>query len=267
MNFVSVTDVNQYKYVFPSILSLDSFNRPFKYFICTSCIYTFNLLKDVYKHLKLKNGEVIILNIPSFFEYFNINSLSGNHEWISNTTLDRLVLPYVTDIEKVVYLDTDAFPVSDSIFDINFKVSDKGIGAVPNIPKIVDHVINFSDAEFLLSFAKTNFTTFNAGILFLDLELLRKNKLAEFVKELYSIGDNRIYINDELILNLYDPNYETYPLSYNVTPFIKHNFSEINIVHFSGKNYKPWLSPIVCENAKVIPYYHLWQYYYTSFFS
>lgn len=262
MVFASITDENQYKYVFVNILSLEIFKKKYIYYIFTSNKYVINLINDIKLQFKFKYGNIIVKQIPSFFEFFEIKTLKGTNSWITATTMDRLVLPYVTDLDKVIYLDTDAFPVSEKVFNlINSQTSAKGIAAVPNNTNIITHIIDFSKVDFLLSFIETNFTTFNAGVLVLDFKKLKENNLKEFVSSIYEIGGNRTYINDELLLNLFDPTYQDISISYNAKPYIDHTYTNIDIVHFSGANSKPWLSSFECTN-NLRKFYYLWQYFY-----
>lgn len=262
MEFISVTDEFQYKYVFVNILILETYKKSFVYHIFTASKYTFDLIKDQLLQLTFVYADIRVTQIPSFFNYYNLPTLHGNNSWITTTTLDRLVIPFVTDIKKAIYLDNDAFPVSEKVFDlITHDVSNKGIAAVPNNSRITSHILDFSKADFLLSFVKDDFLTFNAGVMLLDFEKIKNNNINEFIIEIYGMGGNRIYINDEVLLNLYDPDYNYLPMSFNTKPYIDHNYSEVNIVHFSGNKSKPWQNNPLCKN-NLRKYYHLWKYFY-----
>jgi lipopolysaccharide biosynthesis glycosyltransferase len=273
MTLVTTVDKNQWKYIFPNINVLESYKIKYKYVIFTSCSFTFVRLKSYVSKLALRYGEVFVENIPNFFSCLGINNvLTPNHSWITSCTMDRLVLPYVTELEKFIYIDVDTLIVSPDVVELwNYPVSERGIAAVPNDVDIVKHLIAFSDNSFLLDVAETAFCTFNAGICVMDAVKLRKGKLIEFTQELYERAGNNIYINDEVILNLYDPNYCLVAEKYNVKAYhVQENgFEPIDeqIIHFSGDGFKPWN----CTREINIPilkkYYGLWAYYYYSLFT
>lgn len=265
MNIVSVTDKHQYRFVFPNILSLEKLKCSVDYYIFTSCSYTHLCLLEALNKITTKYVKVHCKIISSFFEYFDFKSLTGNHPWITTATLDRLILPYISNLDKFIYLDTDTLIVNNNIFDYYEYTSPKGISAVPNSTDIFTHIIEFSNAEYLLPLAKTNFTTFNAGIMIVDCKKNKDNNLENFIREVYNFCDNDQYINDELILNLFDPNYYKLPLNLNAKPYESLEYDNPSIVHFSGKEYKPWNSAVKCTN-NLKRYYGLWNYYYYTVF-
>lgn len=273
MVLVTTVDKNQWKYIFPNISVLESYNIKYKYVIFTSCSFTYIRLTSYVSKLTLYHGEIFVERIPNFFTYIGINGeLIPNHSWITSCTMDRLIIPYVSSLEKFIYIDVDTLIVSPDIVKIwKQKVSSKGIAAVPNDVDIVKHLIAFSDNSFLLDKVDIPFCTFNAGICVMDAPKLKGGKLIEFAQELYERAENNIYINDEVILNLYDPDYELLDEKYNVKAYHvqENNLEPVDeqIIHFSGDGYKPWncTREISCPLLK--KYYGLWTYHYYSLFN
>jgi hypothetical protein len=91
-----------------------------------------------------------------------------------------------------------------------------------------------------------------------------------FVSGVYARGDNASYINDELILNLYDPDFSLLPEKYNIKVYLYEEMtlqpSETTIIHFSGKFYKPWQRTHFSNISKLRKFYGLWEYYYYNIF-
>jgi lipopolysaccharide biosynthesis glycosyltransferase len=271
MNFTTVVDIGQWNYVFPNILVLESYKQKYTYGIFTGCGTTYNLLKAKIKALDFKYGKVYTKLIPGFFNYFNLTTMTPNHDWITGTTMDRFVVPDFCEYTRYVHLDADTLIVSKDIFKLNeIEVSDRGLAAVPSPTTLVEHVLAFSAADFLLDQVKENKYTFNAGIMVFDTDKLKKHKFKDFIRDMYARGENTAYINDELILNLYDPGFKILDDKYNVKVYLyeelKLSPEEVTVVHFSGKTYKPWSRTYFSNISKLRKYYGLWEYHYYSIF-
>lgn len=272
MNLTTVVDFTQWSYIFPNILALETFKRKYTYGIFTACGVTYNLLTSKLKRIPVEYGRVYVKLIPSFFSFFDLASLTPNHDWITGTTMDRFVVPHFCEFEKYIHIDVDTLIVSDQIFDLQtFETSLKGIAAVPNITPLVEHVISFSDAIFLLDLVKINKYTFNAGVLLIDCKKLKEHNFDNFIKEVYERGENATYINDEIILNLYDQQFKILDNKFNIKPHFQEDIrlqpDEIVIMHFSGKDFKPWNRTHFSNLPSIRKYYGLWEYYYYSAFS
>ena len=271
MNLTTVVDFAQWSYLFPNILSLETFKRKYTFGIFTSCSVTHSLLTAKLKKMSVKYGHIYVKLIPSFFSYFNLTSMTPNHDWISGATMDRFVVPHFCEYEKYIHIDVDTLIVSAQVFDLQTsETSIKGIAAIPNITPLVEHVVSFSDVSFLLDLVKENKCTFNAGVLVIDCKKLKEHNFDEFVKEVYARGENAVYINDEVILNLYDQQFNVLEGKYNIKPYFQENLKmapeETVIMHFSGKGFKPWDRTYYSNMPSIRKYYGLWEYfYYTAF--
>lgn len=264
MVLATITDVNQWQFVFPNILALEEYSKKYTYHLFGRDQYTIDLINYSLEKIKPRYGDIRVGLIPTFFEFYGLEERTTNHEWITNTTMDRFVIPYATNIKKYIWLDTDTLIVSKDIFKV-FKeeTSYKGIAGSACDTTLYEHVINFSNADFLLDIAKRNSSTFNAGVLLIDCEKLQLNYFKEFIEEVYS-RSNGNYVNDEVILNLYDQTYK--PLTPRFNCMTHKAFLPIDpiVVHFSGKDYKPWVNHIY--TGPYMRYYKLWEYYYGSAF-
>lgn len=261
MTFATITDCNQWRYLLPNLLVLESFKRPYTYYIFGNNRYVTMQLKNAVKSLDITYGTIYVDKIHSFFRTFNIAPVNTNHSWITSTTMDRFVIPLHTDIKKFLWLDCDTLIVSEDIFNLEtVETSDKGIAAVATETNLDDHIIYFSKADFLADLAKENSSTFNAGVCLIDCDKLKVNNYVDFIQNVYERSQGA-YVNDEVILNLYDQSFNMLPLTYNCMTHKSFEVKSPIIVHFSGKDYKPWVDHVYTKGS-YLKYYKLWEYYY-----
>jgi lipopolysaccharide biosynthesis glycosyltransferase len=263
MTFVSISDYNQWKFILPNILVLEQFQKSYDYYIFGDNRYTVQQVRSLVDKLNIVYGKIHTSTIPSFFKVFDIPPTDTNHCWITPTTMDRFVIPIYTDIKKFVWLDCDTLITNVNIFDLeNFETSAKGIAAVPTDVLLHDHIVYFSKASMLLDLAKLNSSTFNAGVCLIDCEKLNSNNYYDFIKDIFERSEGA-YINDEVILNLYDQDYNELPIHYNCMTHKPIEVINPSVVHFSGKDYKPWVN-YVYKQGYYLKHYKLWEYYYLT---
>ena len=94
----------------------------------------------------------------------------------------------------------------------------------------------------------------------IDCDKLKANNYVDFIKNVYERSEGA-YVNDEVILNLYDQSYNLLPLQYNCMTHKSYEIKNPYIVHFSGKEYKPWVE-YVYKKGIYLKHYKLWEYYY-----
>ena len=166
------------------------------------------------------------------------------------------------EVDTFVYLDADTMIVSDDVFNLfNVEVSEKGIAAVPSNSKLIDHAVAFSDAAHLLDMVEDNNNTFNAGICVFNKTKMVQNNFIEFLNDVYG-RNTSVYVNDELLLNLYDQNFSILEEKYNVKCYMVEDEDytpyESTIIHFSGKEFKPWKCIRSIKTKILQPYYAKW---------
>ncbi|KAH8741838.1 glycosyl transferase family 8 protein [Cryptosporidium ryanae] len=159
---------------------------------------------------------------------------------VTQATMCRLLIPRILDssINKLLYIDTDVIvncPLRE-LFDIKIK-SECGIVARSSTnSNLINEWLKKDGLSSHLHYSGKR--SFNAGVLLIDLDKLRKNN---FVEETLDVVQ-KWGINDQIALNLYcNGNYDELPVDYNfwagrddVNDIDKHK-----IVHFAGPN-KPW---------------------------
>ena len=268
MNFVTITDNNQWRYSLINLYALYQLKLKFNYYIFTTTEYAKEcIINTLESHSILYNyGKIYVDVIPNFTQIFNINVTETNHNWISIATLDRLVLPLYINLEKFVWLDTDTLIVNSDIVNLyNFATSDKGIAAVATETLLHQHILNFSSSPNLLSLAEKNTSTFNAGVCVFDLQKFNISQYNQFVADIFD-RSNGEYVNDELILNLYDQNYAVVSAKYNCATYNKFIPYSQSIIHFSGADWKPW-NKHKYEKGMYYKYYKQWEYYFALLYS
>jgi len=263
MTFATITDRNQWRYILPNLLVLESFKRPYTYYIFGNNRFVYTQIENAVNSLSINYGTIIVNTIPSFFKTFNIPPTSTNHSWITPTTMDRFVIPLHTDLKKFLWLDCDTLIVSENIFDLEtVETSKKGIAAAATDTDLMDHIIYFSKSPFLVDLADDNSSTFNAGVCLIDCDKLKANNYVDFIQEIYTRSQGE-YVNDEVILNLYDQSFNLLPSQFNCMTHKLFEAKDPFVVHFSGKEYKPWVDHVY-KSGSYLKYYKLWEYFYLS---
>lgn len=154
--------------------------------------------------------------------------------YISSSTQVRLLLPHLlpADAHTVLYMDCDTLCIQDisSIFDIPFCTL-AACNSVDNFME--DPLWNFQHV-----FAGTS--SFNAGILLLDLEAMRQQ---DFLLKWIPIV-NEAGLNDQSVLNLYMQGQHTQlPGCWNTFPSVGSPVpGDAMILHWSS-SVKPWQVP------------------------
>lgn len=268
MNFVTITDNNQWRYSLINLYALHQLRIKYNYYIYTTTEYAKECIINTLEcHPVLYNyGKIYVSVIPNFKSIFNIDVTETNHKWITIATLDRLVLPLYLNLERFVWLDVDTLIVSSDIANLyNHSTSDKGIAAVSTETLLHNHIINFSNSPNLLSFVNSNISTFNAGVCVFELQKFNKSTYRQFIIDIFE-RSNGDYVNDELILNLYDQNYTVLPAKYNCNTYNKFIPNKQTVIHFSGADWKPWNNHKYTSGI-YYKYYKQWEYYFALLYS
>ena len=169
---------------------------------------------------------------------------------ISVSTMDRLVAPeIITDVRKLVYLDVDILVRGDigELYDMEFPghalAGRSGIDRrwregrifVYDIPKSMDAQTARELREVVFSNGRSDFVGFNAGVLWLDLEKLREQRMSETTTRI--VG--RFGLNDQYALNLFTRGDRAeLPSEWNHY-VIQEHMPDAKLVHFIGP-VKPW---------------------------
>lgn len=200
------------------------------------------------KFEKLKEIRDFNLNYISIDnEYFK--DLPLNRSYISIATYYRLLLPEVlpSNIDKVIYLDSDIIVEKDIAELWNYDISDKYAAVVEDEGSIYQ-------VQRMHLPAKNSY--FNAGVCMFNIKKLREFDFQKMWKEYFEKNKEIITLQDQDILNgVFNGNCLFVPLQWNANGrlYTKHNLMEHNysheeavyaahnpgILHFTDIN-KPW---------------------------
>ncbi|MCQ2107897.1 MAG: glycosyltransferase family 8 protein [Fibrobacter sp.] len=202
------------------------------------CLISSDVSED--QRARLKACEAIrhncVINLVEMDEYFKNIEYSHNNftHSITTATLFRLKIPSVlTQIDKLLYIDTDII-VRDDLSDLyNFDMGDSYLAGVP---AVWAHA-NRKDREKWLN--RTGIPEMdyyvNAGVLIMNLKEMRANDIEKKCFDLIGYEKFKGLDGDQLILNYTCYGRITFlPCKYNVTASNMKHFESMRVV-FSGK--------------------------------
>lgn len=158
--------------------------------------------------------------------------------YFSNTTYYRLFIPELyPEYKKAIYIDSDTICLTDiaNLYNIDMKnnliagVPDGAIQAIDVFKDYVERVVGVSDYN----------NYFNAGIIVMNLEELRKYKFQD--KFIYMLGKVRFEVaQDQDYMNrLCKGRVKLLDFSWNRMPIMGKQTGDINIIHYN-LGAKPW---------------------------
>ncbi len=198
------------------------------------------------KLLKLKKLRDFDIQFYDMTKY-DWSMFPDNRAFITLVTYYRLRIPEVLpkSIQKALYLDGDMIIEQDLKELWNTDISDYMLGAIEDVEGI--------DSRNRLGLSNKYF---NAGVLLLNLEKIRKTDLLKDSVSYLEKNKNRIIYQDQDILNgLFNTQYKNLPLKWNVNSHMyfrtekKHTYTDNDakvvrtypgIIHFTGGAIKPW---------------------------
>lgn len=174
-------------------------------------------------------------NTITFFDYNQIFPMLQKKfkkiEYISVEPYFKFFLPDILKVSKVIYLDVDIIIIGDLMELYTHQLGTFSIAA-----RTYDNSLKWVVERNLSNGLPEEHNYFNAGVLLLDLDLLRRNKYFEKAINLV-LQDNNI--NDQDALNrIVKSDFSELQARYNWTLHQKDSKEEPVIIHFPGK-YKP----------------------------
>ena len=146
-----------------------------------------------------------------------------------------LIAVLYKDIKKAIYLDADVILFDD----INklFCQDLKGftLGAVKKTLREKTREIWYESLDL-----KNNHQYFNAGVLLINLEKWRNQKIQEKISDIIKTSYDKLRLADQDILNkCFNDNYAILPLEFNIMTNENQKTENIIIRHFNSEQ-KPW---------------------------
>ena len=251
INIAFSSDDNYAKYLAAALLSLLKTKNK-------KSVYNIYILGN---NLSLSNQQLIISSIKKYKKFSihfisvdlkNLNVTQFLH--LSSSTYSRIFVPSLIpkNIHKIIYLDCDLLFLEDISTLFDTEMDNYYLAAVPlfhpnygKALKIIHRNIN------------DTYQIFNAGVLVMNLDLLRKNKFTEKMKKKIK-AENQFYFaaDQDALISMYGNKTKELNWKWNVTSYLylaknpeefsltDHEFVKLlanpSIIHFDGV--KPWQS-------------------------
>ena len=218
----------------------------------------FTTQESITKLFESQNFEIQFVDISQQIKPFFSNL--HTRDYYSKSTYYRLFIPNLyQEMDKALYLDSDIVVLDDVANLYNVDLKDNYVAgvhdqAVEIIPEFQEYVVNRIGV-------KKQEDYFNAGILLMNLEKLRKINFQEKFIELlnrvtYVVAQDQDYLNTicKGHVLLLDKSWNTMPIPNTEVPE-----NQLKIVHYN-LSFKPWHTSVLYEKffweyAKQTPYY------------
>lgn len=231
---------------------MDNASKDYNYLI--KVLHT-NIQKEHQKQIKKYESENVNIEFVDLSYYIEkVKDKLYTRDYYSNTTYFRLFLPELyPQYDKVLYLDSDIIVLGDISELYNTDMETNLVAAAPD--DIIQYNKVFQDyAELVVGVAKYQHY-FNAGVLLMNLDELRKFKFQEkflylLEKVKFSIAQDQDYLN-----RLCKGRVTLVSHDWDVMPYVNTETKpeEIKLIHYNFA-YKPW-------NFEDVPYNeYFWEY-------
>jgi len=235
------------KYIYPSIVSINSALRNSNK-NKTTIVYHILCPEDL-RRGNINKLKSLLFDYPTNLEmiFYNMGSLFSKYKRsrFSEVTFYRLIVPIFIPLERVIYLDSDVLIFKDleEMYSIPFD-SNYVLGFLDLLSNGVDY-LGLKSEKYI-----------NAGVLLINLELIRKNK--KFYEALYmAIHHKMIKNNDQTIINyVFYPNIGILPSKFGIFNF--DSIFDIKYLYFNIIRTKVNLSELIqAFNHPIIMHYVL----------
>lgn len=213
-------------------------SKDYKYLI--KILHT-NVQKEHMEQIKTFESENVSIEFVDLSYYIEkVKDKLYTRDYYTNTTYFRLFLPELyPQFDKVLYLDSDVILVGDISELYNIDLGTNLVAGAPD--DIIQNIKVFQDyAELVVGVAKYQ-NYFNAGVLLMNLDELRKFKFQEkflylLEKVKFSVAQDQDYLN-----RLCKGRTTLVSHDWNVMPYVNDETKpeDIKLIHYNFA-YKPW---------------------------
>lgn len=217
---------------------IENASKEYKYLI--KILHT-NVQKEHMEEIKTFESENVNIEFVDLSYYIEkVQDKLYTRDYYTNTTYFRLFLPELyPQFDKVLYLDSDVILVGDISELYNTDLGTNLVAAAPD--DIIQKNKVFQDyAELVVGVAKYQ-NYFNAGVLLMNLDELRKFKFQEkflylLEKVKFSVAQDQDYLN-----RLCKGRTTLVSHDWNVMPYVNDETKpeDIKLIHYNFA-YKPW---------------------------
>jgi len=251
------SDEKYVKYMTVAITSILSNTKSYiNFYILDGGISDFskNKIEELKTQFKNFSIEYLKINIEKFNNFPNIGHFS------LNMYFRYLISSLKPEIKKALYIDSDMIINGDikELFLIN--LDNKPIAAVPYLHENITYK-RTSEYRWTQKVKKKldleqSHNYFNSGMLIMDLEFFRKNRIQEKLFELTNQLGDKLECPDQDILNIcFENNYKILEDKYNIIVDLTLNLAPKKlktafVLHFTGCRCRPWLKSNCVESEK-----------------
>lgn len=238
---------------------IDNASKEYNYLI--KILHT-NVGEEHQKQIKKFENENVNIEFVDLSYYIEkVKDKLYTRDYYTNTTYFRLFLPELyPQYDKVLYLDSDIIVVGDISELYNTEMGTNLVAAAPD--DIIQYNKVFQDyAELVVGVAKYQHY-FNAGVLLMNLDELRKFKFQEkflylLEKVKFSVAQDQDYLN-----RLCKGRVTLVSHDWDVMPYVNNETKpeDIKLIHYNFA-YKPWHFEDVTYNEYFWEYAKKTEYY------
>ena len=215
-------------------------NSSKEYYYAIKILYTNICEENKKKILKYERENVKIEFVDLNYYIEEIKDKLFTRDYYTNTTYFRLFLPELyPQYDKVLYLDSDIIVVGDISELYNTDMSTNLVAAAPD--DIIQKNKVFQDyAELVVGVAKYQ-NYFNAGVLLMNLDELRKFKFQEKFLYLLSTVKFSVAQDQDYLNRLCKGRVTLVSHDWDVMPYVNDETKpeDIKLIHYNFA-YKPW---------------------------
>ena len=147
--------------------------------------------KNLKKYIESYNRNVVIIELSDLEKFFDFkfDTKGWNPIVLARLLLDKL-LP--NDVSKILYLDGDTIVRGslEKLWNINMGKCAIGASIEPTIDRKRIKILNMDEYPY-----------YNAGVLLVNLDNWRKNKIGDRIIDFYKCKDGNLFANDQDAIN------------------------------------------------------------------
>lgn len=246
MNIVLTSDENLFTYLLFNIYNIQNqSNSNLNFHIVVT-----NETKNIINSLNSFRKKFPEINI-SFYNFqsynFQLYNPSREQEHVSRATYIRLYLADILKIDRVLYLDVDTFVIGD--IGRLFRDYAESYGNFARVEREYYSINDRNIVDFVISNlnsinSRKIYKYINAGVIYFDLNNIRKNNLINIMVEHCERNSNKLLLADQDVLNsicVFNDLRPEYNIGSSFWKGVVDYSSKLKIIHFFS-DVKPWNS-------------------------
>lgn len=241
INLFYAVDDNYVPFLAVTIRSmLENASKDYNYNI--KILYTSLSKENMEKVTKEFDGEAEIDFIDVRAELAEIKKSIPVRDYFSDATYYRMFIPMMfPELDKALYVDSDTIVVGDISELYNIDLEDNLVGAAPE--GVIQELALCQEYVERVVGIDTYKEYFNAGILLMNLDKIRKEHIIEKFVQLLGMATYRIIQDEDYLNKLCKGKVKYFDANWNRMPVEKwkiHDTKSIKLIHYN-LTFKPWI--------------------------